>query len=286
VQIGLKNLEKIVRTLVEASVDTGVATGAGTNYLDDAAKSWPDNAFANLIIEITGGTGAGQIRKIASNTATRITVTPNWTTVPDATSTYRIGFYGKMSGDIASWGGTAVTGRDITQDIARLDIALSALRDAITAAAPNNKTLNDLYVRLAEVLGRNISQWGGTVLTGRDISLDLAKLDIALSALRDDLRAMFSPVSAYNSSTGAALTVILDTGQYGGRTVVEVWVKSSAAATFTVDGSRDGTNWRTVDTITLSGTGEDHRGYQNAYRYVRVSTTAANDNEIEIVASR
>jgi len=108
--IGIGNLKEILRTLVEASVDTGIATGGGTNYLDDTAKSWPVDAFADLIIEITGGTGAGQIRKIASNTATRITVTPDWTTVPDATSTYRIGFYGKMSGDITSWGGTSLTG--------------------------------------------------------------------------------------------------------------------------------------------------------------------------------
>lgn len=70
-----------------------------------------------------------------------------------------------------------------------LDITLSALRDAITAASPNNKTLNDLYTRLAEVLGRNIAQWGGVAVTGRDISLDLAKLDITLSALRDAITA-------------------------------------------------------------------------------------------------
>ncbi len=150
--VAIGNLKQILRTLVEASVDTGIATGAGVNYLDDTAKSWPDNAFADLIVEITGGTGVGQIRKIASNTATRITVTPDWVTVPDATSTYRIGFYGKMSGDITSWGGVAVTGRDITQDIAKLDITLSALRDAITAAAPNSKTLNDLYVQLGKLL--------------------------------------------------------------------------------------------------------------------------------------
>jgi len=104
--------------------------------------------------------------------------------------------------------------------------------------------------------------------------------------LCNDLRAMFQPISAYDSSVGAPLTVNLDTGPYGGRTIVEVWVKSSAAATFNVYGSRDGTNWRLVDTITLSEAGEEHRGYQNAYRYLRVSTSDANDNEIEIVASR
>lgn len=97
---------------------------------------------------------------------------------------------------------------------------------------------------------------------------------------------LFEPKSAYGSSTGAAITVDLDTGLYGGRTIVEVWVKSSAAATFTVYGSRNGTDYRKIEDIILGGAGEEHRGYQNAYRYIRVSTSAANNNECEIVASR
>jgi hypothetical protein len=126
--IAVKNLENIVRTLVEASVDTGVATGGGTDYLDDTAKSWPDNAFANLIIEITGGTGAGQIRKIASNTATRITVTPDWTTVPDATSTYRIGIYGRTN--VAQVGGQAVP----TDDFGYIRLPVTAFKLEVYSA--------------------------------------------------------------------------------------------------------------------------------------------------------
>jgi hypothetical protein len=136
------------------------------------------------------------------------------------------------------------------------------------------------------IVSENVAQWGGTNLTGRDISLDLAKLDIALSILRDNLRDMFSPLSNYGSSIAAPLTVVLDTGPYGGRTTVEVWVKSNGAANFNVYGSRNGTDWRAVDTISLTAAGEVARGYQNAYRYIRVNTTAANNNEIEIVASR
>lgn len=96
----------------------------------------------------------------------------------------------------------------------------------------------------------------------------------------------FQPLSAFGSSTAAGLTVTLDTGPYGGRLQVEVFVGSSAAATFTVAGSRNNSDFRTVDTITLTASGNAHRGYFNAYRYIRVSTAAANNNEIEIVASR
>lgn len=108
---------------------------------------------------------------------------------------------------------------------------------------------------------------------------------IGTENLREILEEVFAPKSVYNSSTGAALTVTLDTGPYG-RSVIEVWVKSSAAATFNVESSKDGTNWRLVDTISLTAAGEAHRGYNNAYRHVRVSTSAPNNNEVEITASR
>ena len=49
----------------------------------------------------------------------------------------------------------------------------------------------------------DIPYWGGTTLTGRDISLDLARLDIALSVLRDALLADES----YTTATHGAVTV-------------------------------------------------------------------------------
>lgn len=91
--------------------------------------------------------------------------------------------------------------------------------------------------------------------------------------------------SAYNSSTAAVLEVILDCGD-GGRDPVEVWVKSSAAATFTVSCSRDGITYRASDSIVLAAAGESMQTYTNAYRFIKVATTAANNNEIEIVAGR
>lgn len=131
----IKALQEVLRALVEVSVDTGVADAtSAVNRLDDSAKSWPVDAFKDLIVEITAGTGEGQIRKIASNTATSLVPVTNFDTAPDATSQYRIGFYGKMTGDIASWGGTAVTGRDISLDLANLDVALSTIAAEATLA--------------------------------------------------------------------------------------------------------------------------------------------------------
>lgn len=69
---------------------TGTATAGAATTLTNSGKNWATNQWANFQIRITGGTGAGQIRTIASNTATVITVSANWATNPDATSTYAI----------------------------------------------------------------------------------------------------------------------------------------------------------------------------------------------------
>lgn len=68
--------------------DTGTATaGAGTT-LTCGSKAWPTNAWSNFEVRILSGTGAGQIRTVASNTGTVLTVSVAWTTNPDATSVF------------------------------------------------------------------------------------------------------------------------------------------------------------------------------------------------------
>lgn len=74
---------------------SSTATSATGSTLVDSTESWTTNAYqasssVGWFVLITGGTGAGQMRSIASNTATSLTVTLNWTTTPDATSTYSI----------------------------------------------------------------------------------------------------------------------------------------------------------------------------------------------------
>jgi hypothetical protein len=70
---------------------TGQSTGSNTSTtLNNTGKSWGSNMWANSQVRITGGTGSGQIRAIASNTGTALTVSVAWTITPDATSTYAI----------------------------------------------------------------------------------------------------------------------------------------------------------------------------------------------------
>ena len=70
--------------------DTGTASAGGASTLTDATKTWTVNQWAGKTVTITGGTGSGQTRTITSNTATALTVSVNWGTNPDNTSTYAI----------------------------------------------------------------------------------------------------------------------------------------------------------------------------------------------------
>lgn len=69
---------------------TGTATAGASTSLTNSSRNWTTNQWSNAQVRITGGTGAGQIRTIASNTATVLTVSAAWATTPDNTSTYSI----------------------------------------------------------------------------------------------------------------------------------------------------------------------------------------------------
>lgn len=77
-------------TASSAQYDTGTATSGGASTLTDTTKAWTANQHAGRALKIVSGTGAGQVRRIASNTATVLTVDAAWTTNPDATSVYQI----------------------------------------------------------------------------------------------------------------------------------------------------------------------------------------------------
>jgi hypothetical protein len=66
------------------------ATTATSTTIGDSTAAWVPNSFVGEIVEITGGTGAGQTRRIVSNSATVLTVSPTFTTTPDTTSDFEV----------------------------------------------------------------------------------------------------------------------------------------------------------------------------------------------------
>jgi hypothetical protein len=73
----------------ESQVGKTIGTCTATTVVTTAGAAWTVNQWANSQIRVTGGTGAGQIRTIASNTSNTLTVAA-LTTALDATSTWVI----------------------------------------------------------------------------------------------------------------------------------------------------------------------------------------------------
>lgn len=73
-----------------SSLETGTATSGSSKNLVDTSKTWTKGAFNEFYVDITGGTGVGQSRRIASNSTDTLLVSPKWDTPPDNTSTYAI----------------------------------------------------------------------------------------------------------------------------------------------------------------------------------------------------
>lgn len=68
----------------------GTATAGASKTITDSGATWGTNVWAGWVVKITGGTGSGQVKQVASNTGTALTVDGNWQTTPSTDSTYVI----------------------------------------------------------------------------------------------------------------------------------------------------------------------------------------------------
>jgi hypothetical protein len=78
--------------LKDSVIDQTAQSGSATTITLAAEASAVDDAYNEMLIEITAGSGSGQVRKITDyNGATRVaTVDTNFSPIPDATSVYRL----------------------------------------------------------------------------------------------------------------------------------------------------------------------------------------------------
>lgn len=83
-----------IRVLPTDGIESGTSTGEpGIRSFTDTTKAWTTNQWANFLIKIRAGAGANQVRHIASNTATILTLSAEWSIQPDSTSVYAIYAY-------------------------------------------------------------------------------------------------------------------------------------------------------------------------------------------------
>jgi hypothetical protein len=87
--------------------------GSNSNTLIDSRSGcradggWTANMWAGYYVRIIGGNGTGQVREIASNTTTTLTVTQNWRRKPAAASTRYIIYGGPRWYELSGHGLTA-----------------------------------------------------------------------------------------------------------------------------------------------------------------------------------
>ena len=162
-----REMAELLSRAVEVADDSGTATGGSTTTLVDTRKHWLAD-WSGAVAHIFRN-GIEYEVNITSNTTTELTLAQTLPFAVEAGVTYSLRRRRTLADisdrsprllgiidSLTKWGGTALTGRDISTDLAKLDLALTALRDAITAAAPDNKTLNDLYTKLHTLLYSNL----------------------------------------------------------------------------------------------------------------------------------
>lgn len=86
-----RRLYNDARPLVAKKVVTVAdATTATSTTIGDSGEAWIPNEFAGMFVTLTGGVGAGQTRRIISNTTTTLTVSPAFQTTPDTTTDFEV----------------------------------------------------------------------------------------------------------------------------------------------------------------------------------------------------
>jgi len=88
-----KDVDRITFTTYwSTQLDKQTAADATDNTIVVSGASWTRSTYKDMYVWVYSGTGAGQIRKITSNTSTTITVDRDWETNPVSGDNFRV-FY-------------------------------------------------------------------------------------------------------------------------------------------------------------------------------------------------
>lgn len=126
--------------------DVGRSTGSNNSTtINDTAKSWTTNQWQNYYVQVFSGTGSVSVwKQISSNTATQLTISGTWSTVPDNTSEYRILSDNSFarSGNTLQYTKNGSTS-DLTANITEITASQSGTRVDITLSAQTTNTRQD-----------------------------------------------------------------------------------------------------------------------------------------------
>jgi len=153
-------------------------TDSGKTWVVDQYESNPtDNPLQVYYVKITtvGTVASGQVRKIVSNTATELTVTPNWANTPTSSDTYeivrgaslhRIGTAGVFKGDTTPVEVDKLTGVPLEQRTVQFysEIAGLPVEEVQTVVVDEDNDASLLSFAADEIVGGEIN----CTITGGD----------------------------------------------------------------------------------------------------------------------
>ena len=139
----------------QVATRTGTAqAGAAGSITLDAGASAVDQFYTPMVIRLTGGTGAGQIRKIVDYNGTTKVATPDrvWTTPPDGTSVFRIatGMYFQLAPN------QAIQVRRVLYNVVGPAFfqPTKTIYDKIFFANQGTSTINNVSIVMLDVTGK------------------------------------------------------------------------------------------------------------------------------------
>ena len=269
-------LKELLSRVLEVSDDAGTATGGSDTTVIDTVKNWDTNMWAGATVHVIHAS-VEYIRVCSANTADTLTIgalpVGISATAGDAYAIRRALTIADISDraarllgvidSVTKWGGVALTGRDISLDLANLNITLSALRDAICAAGADAKTLNDLYGYLARY-----AQLPAALTAAGNLKLAIQESAITVPFdLQAQLRALHASTTtalAASASWTSASEEVLNFGRLTGTVFADV------AGTIYVEQSPDNTNWDVVDSWSVTAGAGLGFSVELVGRYVRV----------------
>ncbi len=150
--------------LAKPSTVVSAATTSSSTTIGDSGESYVTNAFVGSMVEITGGTGAGQSRRVIANDGTTLTVSPAWTVTPSTDSNYEV-VPEKLYGDTNTVTSIALNNSNFLGTNPDLYVGTSNGSDGGAVSVfggYGNSFISNLYHSDAGVTDTTSTSWSGT----------------------------------------------------------------------------------------------------------------------------
>jgi len=206
-------LEEIVSRVTEFSSDGGTATGGSQITLVDTDKNWETDMWKGAVLEVySEADSIYYLRTVSSNTSDTITISslPAGKSVVSGDSYALRLTIGLV--DIDKFGGTSVTGRDISLDIAKIgdDTYTTPTHSKITVGNTTGVALaanaNAIYRLFENISDENISIALGTAAVDGEGIVLVSKGSYEMSKKAGNLYT--GAVNAICASGGKSLSVL------------------------------------------------------------------------------